>query len=103
MKNQLETMHRLYGKDHAHKCGQCSNFVRGRYHDRMLQKCERFGLSHSETSDWAQRWPACGMFNVPMPDDDKPVKDWAKRAQHRIVADEPADGQIRMEDMLCGP
>jgi hypothetical protein len=73
MKKQLERMHMVYGKSHVLKCGTCCNFVRDRYHDRMLQKCERYGLTHSEASDWAQSWEACGMHNVPLPENERPM------------------------------
>lgn len=31
----------------------------------MLQKCEVYGVTHSEATDWAQKWPACGLKNKP--------------------------------------
>lgn len=31
--------------------------------DMMLRKCQVYGLTHSEASDWAGKWTACGMFN----------------------------------------
>ena len=60
---KIELMHWLYGKKDTHTCGECSNFVSGRYNDRILRKCEVYGLTHSEASDWAKRWCACGHFD----------------------------------------
>jgi hypothetical protein len=97
MKLQLARMHKHFGSDIAHKCGDCCNFVRGRYHDRILQKCERYGLSHSEATDWAQRWEACGMFDKPLGDNERPVIEYIRG---RCAADSPPvlDGQIGFED-----
>jgi len=91
VKKQLERMHRLFGRDHAQKCGTCCNLVSGRYHDRILQKCERYGLSHSEASDWAKSWVACGMHNVPLPEGERPVMEYADRG--RVKAVEAVPGQ----------
>lgn len=91
MPNQLDRMHKHFGRNPARKCRDCCNFVRGRYPDRILQKCERYGLSHSETSDWAQRWDSCGRFNVPLEENERPLKDWAVREK---PDDSPLDGQI---------
>jgi hypothetical protein len=30
---------------------------------RFVQKCECYGITHSESSDWVQKWQACGLFN----------------------------------------
>ena len=60
---KIDLMHQLFGKCDGHRCGECSNFVSGRYHDTILRKCEVYGLTHSEATDWAKRWEACGMFN----------------------------------------
>ena len=59
---KIDLMHRLFGIADG-KCGNCCHFVQGRYHDRILRKCEVYGLTHSEASDWAKRWQACGLFN----------------------------------------
>lgn len=60
---KIELMHQLFGKCDGRRCGECSNFASGRYHDTILRKCEVYGLTHSEATDWAKRWEACGMFN----------------------------------------
>ena len=60
---KIALMHRLFGVCEGHACRECSNLVKGRYHDRILTKCKVYGLTHSEASDWAGRWQACGMFN----------------------------------------
>lgn len=60
---KIDLMHRLFGRVPGKKCKDCSNFASGFYHDRKLQKCEVYGLTHSEASDWRQKYEACGMFD----------------------------------------
>ena len=60
---KIALMHSLFGKCEEHICKECDHFVEGRYHSRVLRKCEVYGLTHSEASDWAQKHTACGMFN----------------------------------------
>lgn len=70
--------------------------AKGRYHDRILTKCKVYGLTHSEASDWAGRWMACGMFN----------RVWGKQPViHEVVPERKQkeadkthlDGQISLE------
>ena len=93
---KIALMHRLFGVCEGHACRECSNLVKGRYHDRTLCKCRVYGLTHSEASDWAGRWQACGMFN----------RVWNKQPVIREVVPErkqkeadntPLEGQISLE------
>lgn len=60
---KIELMHQIFGLCKGHKCAECDNFVTGMYHDKKLQKCTVYGMTHSEASDWRQKYDACGMFN----------------------------------------
>lgn len=60
---KIDRMHSLFGRCEGRTCGECSNFVSGRCHDRILRKCSVYGQTHSEASDWAKSYTACGMFN----------------------------------------
>lgn len=60
---KIDLMHSVFGACAGNTCLECSNFVKGRYHDKVLRKCKVYGLTHSEASDWAGRWQACGAFN----------------------------------------
>ena len=60
---KIELMHQLFGIYSGRKCADCENFVTGIYHDKKLQKCIVYGMTHSEASDWRQKYDACGMFN----------------------------------------
>jgi hypothetical protein len=65
----IKAMHKQYGKDPLHKCGDCCNYLRWRYHARILHKCRAYGLTHSEASDWRVKWEACGLYNKPFDED----------------------------------
>jgi hypothetical protein len=65
---KLDLMHKIYGIRN-HKCGECCNFVSWRHHDRILRKCSVYGLTHSEASDWAKSWVACGHFDKEFDED----------------------------------
>lgn len=88
MVRKIARMHALFGIDRCHKCGECSNFVSGRYMSKILRKCRVYGLTHSQASDWAKSWAACGMFN----------REYAGRnvieLTARDISEEPMDGQI---------
>lgn len=93
---KIALMHRIFGICEGHACRECSDFVKRKYHDRTLCKCRVYGMTHSEASDWAGRWQACGMFN----------RTWEKQPVMREVVPErkqkeadstPLEGQISLE------
>ena len=63
-----DKMHKLFGKS-EHICKECKHFKKintsGIMARKSVQKCECYGITHSESSDWAQKWQACGLFNQP--------------------------------------
>ena len=95
---KIDAMHVRFGTADG-TCKDCPHLVSGRYHDRILHKCEAYGMTHSEATDWRLKWVACGLKNMPLPDD-KPVFD-SIRGQREYVA-EQIEGQIRMEEFLNG-
>ena len=50
---KLALMHRFFGVLDGHTCRECSNFIKGKYHDKVLCKCKVYGLTHSKATDWA--------------------------------------------------
>lgn len=93
---KIDLMHRLFGTADGHACRECSNLVKGRYHDHILTKCKVYGLTHSEASDWAGRWQACGMFNRAW--DKQPVMREVRPERKQKEADNaPLEGQISLE------
>ncbi len=89
---KIVLMHKMFGKCEGHTCGECSNLIEGYYHDKKLRKCLVYGATHSEASDWAKRYVACGKFNTEY--DGTPIIKFVGkyRTQNGIVV----DGQISM-------
>ena len=85
---KIDAMHYYYGCAEG-KCEDCEHFITIR-HDRLYHKCEMYGVSSSEASDWRCSYPACGLFNKPLPDE--------RRVMDRLVYcrndAQPIEGQI---------
>ena len=92
---KIDLMHREFGKCEGHACRDCSNLVKGRYHDKILTKCKVYGMTHSQASDWAGRYQACGMFNRPW--DKQPIIRLVTKEKIEERQAEPLDGQMMME------
>ena len=78
------------------RCEDCSNLIKGRYHNMFLRKCMVYGATHSEASDWRKKYVACGLFN----------KEWTGgkiidvcKSENAKKTNElfPIDGQISIE------
>lgn len=90
---KIDAMHALYGTADG-QCRDCPHFVEGYYHDKKLFKCEAYGFTHSDASDWRKSYTCCGLKDLPLPDDG-PVIDRLKR--QRIYVEKPIEGQIAMD------
>lgn len=94
---KIDAMHERYGTYPA-LCRDCDHCITGRYHDRRLSKCELYGMTHSEASDWRKSYVACGMFNQIPEDYDTfiPIIEQIKRAPRKGREPE-ISGQMSME------
>lgn len=93
---KIELMHRQFGKRDGHTCDMCAHLLRERYHDKIYRKCEVYGMTNSEASDWAKRWTACGMFNRAYTG--RPIIELVRPQKAADIAlDEPLEGQLKME------
>ena len=94
---KIEIMHRQFGKCDGHTCGECFNLEVFNYHGRTYRKCNVYGVSNSEGTDWAKRWLACGLFNKTW--GDKPIMRLVRHTQkdNEEIQNTPIDGQIRIE------
>lgn len=95
IERRIAAMHKRFGTNYALCCKDCSHLICGEYHDRRYYKCEIYGLSHSESSDWRRSWMACGMYNVPQ-DMDRWVP-LMRQINHSPKTEPPIEGQIRIE------
>lgn len=93
---KIMLMHKQFGKCDGHTCRDCGNLIHVRDYDKALTKCRVYGVTSSDSTDWAQRWLACGMYN----------KQWRNPPVMRLIAKiddgksnevSQIDGQLTME------
>lgn len=92
---KIDAMHRRFGVCILHKCKDCDHLISGRYHDHIYHKCELYGLTHSEATDWRLSYQACGMYNMPV-DMDR-VTPMIYQIRRSPKPDIPINGQVRFE------
>ena len=91
---KIFAMHRRFGTCGVLRCKTCSHLVRHEY-NRNYYKCELYGESSSEATDWKVSYQACGMYNVPQNMETYvPV---IEQIKHLPRIEPPIDGQIRLE------
>ena len=92
---KIEAMHAMYGVEPGEKCRDCCNF--GSYtQSRTWYKCVAYGDSHGASTDWAGRYTACGLFDIPF--ENLKTRTMIQMPMHAPRAEmEIADGQIKME------
>lgn len=94
---KIDAMHAIYGTVQDMHCADCPHFIAGRYHDKMLFKCEAYGITHSEATDWRKRYVACSLVHLPLPDE-RPVIDRLRGLKTRIQ--DQIYGQITVEEVM---
>lgn len=64
MSRQLLKMHGRLGRaKNGEQCGGCVHLVTEESPSRRrFFKCQRYGRSRSQATDWRKKWPACGGF-----------------------------------------
>lgn len=90
---KIEAMHKRYGIAEGHKCKDCCNLITRQWGNKYF-KCSAYGTSCSTSTDWAKRYPACGLFGKEVEADDH-------RALSIKIPDtvsmDPMAGQIELE------
>lgn len=56
-----DLMYQLFGKSEG-LCWDCEHYLGYRHHDRTVRKCEVYGDTRSEASDWKGSAQACGLY-----------------------------------------
>ena len=85
-------MHEMFGYSN-NQCANCKHLITYNWRDRNYFKCEVYGDSNSEATDWRKKYIACGLFNK-----DTQEKDIYKRLWHKPKKpkDEQIEGQIAL-------
>ena len=61
----IEFMHQLFGSGNpSDKCGTCDHLVSYKQ-SRTWYKCEVYGDTRSEATDWRLKYPSCALYNMP--------------------------------------
>lgn len=98
-KRKIDAMHMEYGKIESHKCSECCN-LSSYTQSRTWYKCEAYGNSASEATDWAKRNIACGLFNKPVNTLERiPLIEKLKCLPREII-EEPIKGQFAIDENI---
>ena len=62
MLRKIDLMHSEFGTAEG-KCKDCCHYTRYKYHNKPYRKCEVYGISCAESTDWCGKYDACGLFN----------------------------------------
>jgi hypothetical protein len=66
-RRRLGAMHARHGHGpEGQTCRNCAFLERHTYAKTYL-KCRRYNVTSSEATDWRAKWPACGAFEVHVP------------------------------------
>lgn len=90
-KRKIERMRELFGSTSGEKCKTCCHLQGG---VNEYRKCEVYGSSRSEATDWALSYEACGLWNKPFMGD-RPVIKWAKDKSE----EDQIEGQMSIEEV----
>lgn len=99
---KIEAMYQRYGHRDGMQCKYCDHFERYKYKGYDYSKCEIYGITNSEATDWRASNNACGMFNEPWDaKENMPVIETIKHIRNvRSSAPGQLDGQMGFEDYL---
>lgn len=96
-KRKIDAMHERFGKCGGLLCRDCNHLVHRQWGDRKFYKCELYGLSHGEATDWRISYTACGMYDMPY-DAARVTETVLEQILHEPKKkNEPLEGQIRLE------
>ena len=100
---KIDAMHMLFGTCADRKCADCDHLC-SRIYDRRYYKCELYGDSASEATDWAKSWTACGLIDDPNGAEQfcaewETVMRYLKHNRQR-QPEPQLEGQMCMEDFL---
>ena len=93
-------MHKRFGIDWKNTCKDCRHCIKYTPTDRHYYKCELYGVSGSEATDWRLSWMACGKFNEQM--DMELFNPVIKTLVNRREPEPQLEGQLHISAFLGG-
>lgn len=91
---KINLMYKFFGEGEE-MCGDCSHFHKGLYRGKTYRKCDVYGMTHGEATDWSKHYMSCGLFNKEY--NGRNIVDFV--TPERETDNEPLEGQI---DLLGG-
>lgn len=91
---KIQAMHKRFGTCGVFRCATCPHLITVRHHDRIYHKCELYGLSHGEATDWRLHNQACGMYGIA-----QDMSHWTpviEQLKYSPRLEPPIDGQMSM-------
>ena len=91
---KVELMHKMFGRSPEYLCRECVHYTHKYYNDKPYHKCDVYGNSNSEGTDWKGSDQGCGLA----PDKaykGRPIVELVKY-QKKIKDDAVPDGQMEM-------
>lgn len=67
---KFDLMYNMFGRADG-KCKDCKYYTSYRYRNKPYRKCEIYGVTCSEATDWKASSDACGLF----PDKETEIRD----------------------------
>lgn len=95
---KINAMHKRFGICLGKYCRDCDHCISGEWYGKRYHKCELYGMSHSEATDWRLSWIACGMFNKQM--DIELFNPVYKTLSHRREPEPQLEGQMHFSSFL---
>jgi len=94
-KRKIKAMHSEYGLKRGCLCKDCENLIVGSWRGKKYKKCLWYGLSHSDATDWAYSYVACGKYGIPF-DEAKNFPLMGKLKRGPKDEEGPIEGQITL-------
>ena len=95
----IEFMHYMFGSGHpSNKCKTCEHLI-SHTEGRRWYKCECYGDTSSEATDWRLKHPSCALYNMPykgVPAIE--IKKHMKRGKQSVLDNYECEGQMSMFD-----
>ena len=87
----------MFGWNKNELCRDCKHFDRWKVGDkRVVRKCDIYGVTASEASDWCASYPACGLFNQDYVG--RNIIAFVTPERAKKIDNEPIDGQLSFLD-----
>ena len=98
MERKIFAMYKRFGTCGAMRCKDCSHLIKVRPTDRHFYKCELYGNTGGESTDWRLSYGACGMFDMEV--DMQRWEPVIEQLKHAPKVDVPLHGQMDIGSFL---